>query len=131
MGNSIKSKLYEDVTALMDDVDSLRIQGNAVPLFDRATEIGNVAILYFDLLDAQELELVASVINLARIQIDGLKLGSVSTNTGDLAKIVDDIEDLYISKGFLFDKTKEKNMSIALILKLVLGSFLDKNFYYL
>lgn len=113
MGNNVKSKLYEDVTALMDDVDSLRIQGNAVPLFDRATEIGNVAILYFDLLDAQELELVASVINLARIQIDGLKLGFVSTNTGDLAKIVDDIEDLYISKGFLFDKTKEKSMSVA------------------
>ena len=33
----------------MDDVDSLRIQGNAVSLFDRTTEIGNVAILYFDL----------------------------------------------------------------------------------
>ncbi len=113
MGNSIKSKLYENVTALMDDVDSLRIQGNAVSLFDRTTEIGNVAILYFDLLDAQELELVASVINLARIQIDGLKMGSVAPNIDDLAKIVDDIEDLYISKGFLFDKTKEKSMSVA------------------
>ena len=110
--DNMKSELYKNTTSLMDEVDYLRANNRETDLLDRATNLGNIAILYFESLSEMEIKGIVTIVNLSLSIVEDMKVGMPSQNE-KLSILVEEFEELFRSKKFLLDGSLEKTVSIA------------------